>query len=446
MAIYSGFTHEKWWFSIAMLNYQSRSQSLDRQNHHSIFVIRRVFFSCFTHPSSAMVETPCHMSDCCTFLKCIPYIMGTMGTLFMVGWTWDPNIQTPRAQNELKLLKPQFHPVPHSSQIWWRINRSNMCLSDFQKIPWLIITSPLSLSNWPLFLVVNPRLWYKLISVSHGIPMRFPWFLPWYLLPLMTIPMFHGQILIVGWWKITAMENPNGRPGRPCAEAAMEAQGSTYRGAEPAMVAELDVSDVGHRYVLLWVFDSFGVPNIMLILFLTVRMLLCFDVARWRWQSVQLTEKVSQTIPKAHPAAPAYQIKWVLNWVSGLHISFISQTPPGIEPLKATRMMHSTTPNHSPCGTDDRSICFTVNWHMQFASTTFVHGNLHLKPINVPSFLEHINQLLPTCGRHIDTESWSTSGKILHGIYLSATSRFFRDIFSVEFSQSATVFFLVSEP
>lgn len=44
---------------------------------------------------------------------------------------------------------------------------------------------------------------------------------------------------------------PNGRPGRPCAEAAMEAQGSTYRGAEPAMVAELDVSDVGHRYVLL---------------------------------------------------------------------------------------------------------------------------------------------------------------------------------------------------
>lgn len=44
-------------------------------------------------------------------------------------------------------------------------------------------------------------------------------------------------------WKIPS--------GRPCAEAAMEAQGSTYRGAEAAMVAELDVSDVGHRYVLL---------------------------------------------------------------------------------------------------------------------------------------------------------------------------------------------------
>ena len=130
-----------------------RSQSLDRQNHHSIFVIRFWFLSC-TIPSPI-----CHGRNS------MPYVgllhLSEVHSLQWALWapySWlddlfYPNIQSPRPQGP-KWTKT---PVPSSSSFISNMmadqSFKRWCLS--KKIPWLIITS----SNWPPNWVVNPRLW-----------------------------------------------------------------------------------------------------------------------------------------------------------------------------------------------------------------------------------------------------------------------------------------------
>ena len=42
MAIYSGFSHQKWWFSIAMLNYQ-RVMVFNQQNGGVLMIMNGVY-------------------------------------------------------------------------------------------------------------------------------------------------------------------------------------------------------------------------------------------------------------------------------------------------------------------------------------------------------------------------------------------------------------------
>ena len=248
--------------------------------------------------------------------------MGTLNIFKPYSWLDDNQISKP--------------PVPHSPQIWWPIKPSNITspikfatswggwIHDFDtnpstiRIPWYSHRAR----------DASPHLWWLSLSFDAWITV------------CDKIPMVHGWIAIhqrvsifntnntssASLWTATHLLNSSYPPclapwQRPLGAALLRISLGLLNHIPLLMLFKWKSMLLNLLFVLcfwrrfwLWCSCEFLSSNYHIGFVSHGPPVTYFDVAGRRWQSVQFTKQFSQTRPKAHPAAPAHQIRWVLNW------------------------------------------------------------------------------------------------------------------------------------